>query len=83
MNDIEPRIAVLEQIARDNLAALGRIERRLDGIEQRFDRRFEGSDARMTGIEARMQTQFLWLLGVMLGQFAALLGVMAHGFKWL
>ncbi len=31
----------------------------------------------------RQHTDFLWLLGIMLGGFAGLLAVIAHGFKWL
>ncbi len=31
----------------------------------------------------RQHTNFLWLLGIMLGGFAGLLAVMTHGFKWL
>lgn len=65
MNDFEPRMAVLEEIARSTKAALERIDRRLDAIEQ------------------RQHTDFLWLLSLILGQFAALLGVMAHGFHWI
>jgi hypothetical protein len=33
--------------------------------------------------ETRQHTDFLWLLGVMLGGFAGLFGFMAHGFHWL
>jgi hypothetical protein len=29
------------------------------------------------------RADFRWLLGVMLGGFGAMLGVMAHGFHWL
>lgn len=70
--DILPRVAVLEQIARSTTAALERVERRLDSIatEQRSD--------------------FRWMLGIMLGGFsmviggfASLLVVLAHGFHWL
>ncbi|MEO9190134.1 MAG: hypothetical protein ABI224_09045 [Acetobacteraceae bacterium] len=69
---METHVAVLEQMARTTSATLERMERRLDliGAEQRTD--------------------FRWLLGItlagfgtMIGLFAGLLGVMAHGFHWL
>jgi hypothetical protein len=30
-----------------------------------------------------LRTDMRWLLSIMLGGFAAMLGVMAHGFHWL
>lgn len=72
---------------------LGGIELRLGGIEQRLDgidRRLDGADRRMDGFERRLDAlahdqhaDFRWLISVMLGTAAALLGVMAHGFHWL
>ena len=77
--DMESRVAVLEQIARNTSAALERIDRRFDAIDRRFD-----------ALSAEHRADFRWLLGVMLGGFAAMLGgfgamlgVMAHGFHWL
>lgn len=76
---MEARVAVLEHIAQTTAAAIERIERRLDAVaaDQRADMRDIRADYR-------------WLLGIMLGGFAALLGafagllgVMAHGFHWL
>src|SRR5947208_1519569 len=81
--DMESRVAVLEQIARTTTAALERIERRLDTMDDRTQRRFDT-------LSAEHRADFRWLLGIMLGGFAAmlggfgaLLGVMAHGFHWL
>jgi len=78
-SDMESRVAVLEQIARDTATTLERIERRIDVIDRRIDM-----------VAARQQADFRWLLGVMFGGFsatiagfAAMLGVMAHGFHWL
>jgi len=77
--DMESRVAVLEQIARATTASLERIERRLDVMDRRMD-----------GLGAEYRSDFRWLLGVilggfatMLGAFGATLGVMAHGFHWL
>ena len=70
--NLEPRVAVLEQIAADTRDGLARIERRLEALEK------------------RQHTDFLALLTIMLsgfvamlGGFAGVLGVMAHGFKWI
>ena len=71
-DDIPSRVAVLEEIARTTKAALERIDRRFDSLDRRIDA--IGTDHR---------SDFRWLLGVMLGGFAGLLGVMAHGFHWL
>ena len=70
--DMESRVAVLEQIARDTAASLERIERRLDGLDRRMD-----------GLAGEQHRDFRWLIGMMLGTTGALLGVMVHGFHWL
>jgi len=77
--DMESRVAVLEEIARNLAAGQDRMERRFDAFERRLDT-----------LSARHHADFRWLLGIMLGGFgamfggfAAMLGVMAHGFHWL
>jgi hypothetical protein len=70
--DMESRVAVLEQIARTTAAGLERIERRLDSMDRRID-----------AVVTDQRSDFRWLLGLMLAQTGALLGVMAHGFHWL
>jgi hypothetical protein len=69
---MEARVAVLEQIARSSIAAVDRIERRLDAIETNQRANFRW----LLGI-------ILGGFGAMLGGFGAMLGVMAHGFHWL
>jgi hypothetical protein len=69
---MEARVAVLEQIARTTSGALERIERRLDSV-----------DRRINAVVTDQRADFRWLLGIMLGGFGAMLGVMAHGFHWL
>lgn len=72
----EPRVAVLEQIARDTAATLVAlredIRHALDRIERRVDM-----------LDRRQHANFLWLVSLEIGGFAALLGVMAHGFHWI
>ena len=70
--DMESRVAVLEQIARSTSASLERLERRFDMVDRRID-----------GTVSDHRSDFRWLLGIMLGGFGAMLGVMAHGFHWL
>ena len=84
--DMESRVAVLEQIARSSAASSERIERRFDAI----DRRFDAIDRRFDALSAEHRADFRWLLGIMLGGFAAMiggfsamLGIIAHGFHWL
>jgi hypothetical protein len=84
--DMESRVTVLEQIARSTAASLERIERRLDAMEGRFtglEGRFTGIDRRLDALNSEHRADFRWLLGLMLAQTGALLGVMAHGFHWL
>jgi hypothetical protein len=79
MADLEPRVAVLEQIARDTRDMLARMEGRFDRIETRLDR-----------VEARQGEDFRFLVrliitqGVlMIGGFAAVLGVIARAQHWV
>lgn len=76
---MERRVTALEHFAQTITATLERLERRVDTI----DRRFEAIDRRIDVLVLEHRADFCWLLGVMLGGFGALLGVMAHGFHWL
>jgi hypothetical protein len=76
---MEARVAVLEHIAQTTAAGIDRLERR-------FDLLAAGQRADMRDIRA----DFRWIIGIMLGgfvavlgAFAGLLGVVAHGFHWL
>lgn len=70
--NLEPRVAVLEQIAADTRGALDRIDRRLEALEKRQHTDF-----------LALLTIMLSGFVAMLGGFAGTLGVMAHGFKWI
>jgi hypothetical protein len=78
-SDMESRVTALEHIARTTAAALERLERRFDAV----DRRFETMDRRIDALTSEHRADFRWTLGIMLGGFSALLGVMARGFHWL
>jgi hypothetical protein len=68
---MESRVAVPEQIARNTSATLERLERRFEAI----DRRIGSIDRRIDILTSEHRAE----LGVMLGGFGAMLGVMALG----
>jgi hypothetical protein len=75
-------VAVLEQIARNTDAGLGRIDHRLDRMDTRFDR-IEARQADDLRFLVRLQITLTTLtIGLMLAGFGALGSLMAHGFKW-
>ena len=81
--NIDARVAVLERIASDTRELLADLR---SEMRQGFDR----IDRRMEALGKRQHSDFLWLLTIMLGGyastlagFAGVLGVMAHGFKWI
>jgi hypothetical protein len=82
-NDIPPLLATLEEIARSTKVTLERIERRLDTIERRLDAIEDRFTRRFDMMVSDQRSDFRWVLGIMLGGFGALLGVMARGFHWL
>lgn len=72
---LEARVAVLEEIAVWTKAAIDRLERRLDGLEDNLTRRIDR-------LEDRQIRDFRWLLGFMVSGFAGLATLMARGFHW-
>lgn len=58
------------------VAVLEQIARTTTAALERLDRRLDT-------IEREQRADFRWLLGLILAQTGALLGVMAHGFHWL
>ena len=77
-------------------ALIGDTNRRFEKVDARFDAakaymdtRFDEQDARMdriedkvNGILVRLESWKVWALGLYFALAAALLGVMAKGFKW-
>lgn len=72
IHDIDKRVAVLEQIARDTATALSDIRADLRGLRSDLRDDFRWLLRVMLG-------GFITVLG----GFITVLGVMAHGFKWL
>jgi hypothetical protein len=81
--DWKPQVAVLEQIARNTEQVLLRIETRLDRIDGRFETRLDRIDGRMAD-DFKFLVRLIFTLGVlMLGGFAAVLGVIARAQHWI
>ena len=59
------------------------VERKFDTHDGRYASRFDTLDRRTDSLASEHRRDFRWLLGIMLGGFGAMLGVMAHGFHWL
>lgn len=76
----------LDAMAADHRQDSAQVERRFEQVERRFER----MDDKFETTNSRMDSHFRWLLGtifalagLMVAGFAALLGVMAHGFHWI
>ena len=54
----------------------------LEEIPKNTKATLERIDRRLDTIETNQRTDFRWLLGIILGGYVGLLGVMAHGFHW-
>jgi predicted esterase YcpF (UPF0227 family) len=89
-NDLSDRVAVLEEIASSTKQVLAdlRTEMRQGFAEMRTEMRDMRTE--MRDIRTEHRSDYRWLLGIMLGGFvttiggfAAMLGVMAHGFHWI
>jgi hypothetical protein len=75
-NDLLPRVAVLEHIAKATLATLERLENRLDRLDARM-----ADDFRFL---VRLQITLTTVTaGLTLAGLAMLGGIMVHGFHWL
>ena len=81
---MESRVAVLEQIARETTASLGRIERAVDSQRAEFERGTDTQRNKLTVLQDRFErridmlaaehrSDFRWLLGVMLAGFTTML----------
>lgn len=97
LHDIDRRVAVLEEIARNTATALADIRAELRQQRQDTAAGFAALHGDMQALRSEMQAlrreareDFRFLMRVMIGGFgavvagfAAVLAVMAHGFHWL
>jgi hypothetical protein len=86
-DNIESRIAVLEQIAGTTAATLADIRTDLREIRTRQETDFrtlvERGDRHFQALLTRGDRQFYSLLGIYLTGTAAILGLLAHSFHWI
>ena len=86
-DDIEPRVAVLEQIARDTATALGDIHSELRGLRSDLHADIRDLHASISGLRTELgdirrgqRSDVRWLWGLYLACTAAILGVIVPGF---
>ena len=88
----DTRLALLEQSIHHINETLMRFEKRFDQIDERFDRidgrldrmdgRLDRMDSRLDNLNLKIDSNFKWLLGVMMAGFSGLFGIIAHGLHW-
>jgi hypothetical protein len=81
--NLPPRVAVLEEIARTTRDGLSHIEARFDRLDERLDTKFDAIAKRQSD-----DLKFLFRLHIthivlMFAGFAALLGVIARAQHWI
>jgi uncharacterized protein YPO0396 len=73
---MDQRLGSLEHIVDTKFAA---IDKKFDAV----DRQFDAVEQRFSTIDNRLWSNFLWLVGLLLGSVSGLAGLMAHGFHWI
>jgi len=79
---MEARIAVLERIAEDTRASLGRIERRLEAIDGKLDTHQGRVDTKFDQVRDRHDRDFRLTFAAIIAAALGLAGLFAKGFKW-
>lgn len=72
MASTEERLAVLETTIIHIDSTLTEIKQGLNKLDNRIDR-----------LDSKIDSNFKWLLGMMIGGFASVLGIVAHALHWL
>ena len=75
LHDVDRRVAVLEQIARDTATALADIRSELRLMRTEFH-------GDLQQMRAQQHTDFLWLRRFMIGGFVGVFALLAHGLHW-
>ena len=89
----DTRLALLEQSIGHLNVTLERFEKRFDQIDAKFDLidikfnhidgKFDRMDAKFEKLDSRIDSNFKWLLSVMIAGFGSLLGIIAHTQHWI
>ena len=69
---LEGRVEELSRHWDHLFGEIGRLDHKIDALDQKFDRRFETVDRKMDDLRAELSKQFRWTFSTML----ALLGMM-------
>lgn len=56
---------------------------RLEVIVENINKTLERIEKRLDVMDCRIDSNFKWLLGIIIGGFGSMLAIMAHGFHWL
>ena len=67
----EVRLALLEQSINNINTTLIRFEKRFDQLDERYNQ-----------MESSIKVDIRWLFSIMIGGFAGMFAIMAHGFHW-
>ena len=87
MPTLEERVAYLEgQVSEQSHALLEvrdsvrhlehRMDARFEAMERRFETRFDAADRRLGGLEEKVSRQFVWVVGVQVTTFVAIVGAL-------
>ena len=71
-----------------------KLDLRIDSMEYKSEQQYNKLDSRINSMEyksdqqynkldARIDSNFKWLLGMMIAGFGSLLGIVSHGFHWI
>ena len=81
-NNLETRIALVEQSTGHIAETLIRLENKMDSGFKKMDDKFEKLDKEIKLFDSRLWTNFYWTLGTMFTLATLMCGILAKGFKW-
>jgi hypothetical protein len=81
-NNLETRVALVEQSIGHIAETLIRLENKMDNGFKKIDYKFDNLDKEIKLFDARLWTNFYWTLGTMFTLATLMCGILAKGFKW-
>jgi hypothetical protein len=82
LHDIDRRVAVLEQIARDTATGLADIRSELRQMRTEFRTELQGLRTDIREQSRELRADFRWLLRFTIGGFVGMFALLAHGLHW-